>query len=311
MSEQRLAPLFGANIDPGARDPQEPFRRARVADEHGLDLITIQDHAYNAQFLETWTLLTTLAQATTRVHIGTNVLTTPLRLPAIMAKMAATLDVLSGGRVELGLGAGAFSEGIQAFGGASGTVGERYQAFKEYIEIIKGLWASTGSPFSYTGQVYQVLQAQFGPAPAHPIRIWTGSQSPRSLRLTGRLADGLMVSTTYISPEQLLEFNRLIDEGAASVGRPTTAIRRCYNLMGVLDVGHSNMRIRPHAGLIYGPASAWVAQILRFYHDYRQDTFIFWPVAGDELAQIEVFAREVVPAVREQLVGKREDAGNA
>jgi alkanesulfonate monooxygenase SsuD/methylene tetrahydromethanopterin reductase-like flavin-dependent oxidoreductase (luciferase family) len=301
MSEQRLTPLFGANVDPATRDPQEPFRRAKVADEYGLDLITVQDHAYNSQFLETWTLLATLAQATKRVHFGPNVLTTPLRLPAMMAKMAATLDVLSGGRVELGLGAGAFAEGIQAFGGVSGTAGERYQAFKEYIEIVKGLWTSTGHPFSYSGKVYQVHEAQFGPAPAHPIRVWTGSQSPRSLRLTGQIADGLMVSTTYVSLEQLLEFNRLIDEGAAATGRPTTAIRRCYNLMGVLDLGPSNVRLRPHPGLLSGPVEAWVTQILRFYHDYRQDTFIFWPVAGDELAQIEVFAREVVPAVRKEL----------
>ncbi len=306
MSEQRLAPLFGANVDPGAQDTQESFRRAQMADAHELDLITVQDHAYNAQFLETWTLLVALTQATQQVHVGPNVLTTPLRLPAMMAKMAASLDVLSGGRVELGLGAGAFSEGIQAFGGLTGTPGERYQAFKEYLEIIKGLWASTGSPFSYRGQVYQVQEARFGPASAHPIPVWTGAMSPRTLRLTGRLADGLMVSSSYVLPEQLVEFNRLIDEGAMAAGRPTAAIRRCYNLMGVLDLGRNNVRLRPHPGLISGPPDSWVTQILRFYRDYRQDTFIFWPVAGDELAQIEVFAREVVPAVRKQLEDRAE-----
>ncbi len=301
MSEQRLPPLFGANVDPSARNPQEPFRRAQIADGYGLDLITVQDHAYNPQFLETWTLLAALAQATGRVHVSPNVLTTPLRLPAMMAKMAASLDVLSSGRVELGLGSGASPEGIRAFGGFTGTPGERYQAFKEYLEIIKGLWASAGKPFSYSGQVYQVREARFGPAPAHPIRVWTGAMSPRSLRLTGQMADGLLVSTTYVSPEQLLAFNRLIDEGATAAGRPAETIRRGYNLMGVLDLGRNTVRLRPNPGLISGPPDTWVTQILRFYNDYRQDTFIFWPVAGDEPAQIEAFAREVVPAVRRQL----------
>ncbi len=302
MSESRLAPLFGANVDPSARDPAEPFRRAQIADAHGLDLITVQDHPYVPTFLETWTLITALATRTQRVHVGTNVASMPLRPPAMLAKMAASLDVLSGGRVELGLGAGASPEGIAAFGGAVGSPGERYQAFKESIEIIRGLWSHAGGSFSYDGQIHRVRDARFGPAPAHPIRIWTGAMSPRTLRLTGQLADGLLVSTTYVPREKLAEFNRLIDQGAAAVGRPTTAIRRGYNLMGILDLLQSKIRPRSgQPGLIAGPVERWVEEILRLYHDDRQDTLIFWPVAGDEAAQIEVFAREVVPAVRAQL----------
>ncbi|HEU5327420.1 MAG TPA: LLM class flavin-dependent oxidoreductase [Thermomicrobiales bacterium] len=301
MIEQ--TPLLGINVDPGIGREEAAFARARIADQSGLDLLTVMDHPYNPRLHETWTLLTALALATERIHLGANVLTTPLRPPALLAKAAATLDVLSGGRLELGLGAGGYLDAIAGFGGGpQGSPAARYTAFKESLEIIRGLWASAGSAFSYAGAVHQVTNARFGPAPAHPIRIWTGALGPRMLRLTGQQADGLLVSSGYVAPEQLPEVNRLLDEGAAAAGRPPTAIRRGYNLMGVLDVGQSGARVRPgRSGMIVGDAATWIALVERLARDYRQDTFIFWPVAGDEEQQVEAFAREVAPAIRERL----------
>src|SRR5690606_17012939 len=127
----------------------------RIADQHGLDLFMIQDHPYNPDFLDTWTLLTALALATDRVHVGTNVLCTPLRPPAMLAKMAATLDVLTGGRLELGLGVGAFGPGIQAFGGQFGSPGDRYEAFREAVEIVRGMWVNAGDSFTYRGEYHR------------------------------------------------------------------------------------------------------------------------------------------------------------
>jgi alkanesulfonate monooxygenase SsuD/methylene tetrahydromethanopterin reductase-like flavin-dependent oxidoreductase (luciferase family) len=294
-----LPPLFGANVDPSARDPQEPFRRAQLADGHGLDLIGVQDHPYNNGFLETWTLLTAIGVTTRRVRLLTNVMNTPLRLPAMIAKQAATLDVLTGGRVELGLGAGAFAQGISAYGGAAREPAEALAAFEDTLQIVRGMLDSAGSTFSYTGRIHQLRGTRPGPAPAHRIAIWTGAIRPRALRLTGRLADGVLVSSTYVPTDQLLENNRLIDEGASQAGRLPSAIRRGYNLMGLLDLGRSDTRIeQPQPGQIIGSPQHWVETIVRFYRDYRQDTFVFWPVAGDELAQIEAFARDVAPAAR-------------
>jgi alkanesulfonate monooxygenase SsuD/methylene tetrahydromethanopterin reductase-like flavin-dependent oxidoreductase (luciferase family) len=301
-NENRLRPLFGANVDPAAADPDEPFRRAQVAEENGLDLITIQDHPYNFKFLETWTLLAMLAARTQRLHFGANVLSTPLRPPAMLAKQAATLDLLSDGRLELGLGAGAFLQGIRAYGGPEGSPGVRYQAFQEYLEIVQGMWANAGGSFSFQGKFHQIRGARPGPAPAHPIRIWIGATGPRMLRLTGRLAGGLLVSTTYVLPERLVELNRLIDAGAAGAGRSPQEIRRGYNLMGVLDLGRPDTQLaEAKPGRIYGPVEHWAAEIARFYHEYRQDTFIFWPIGGNELLQIEAFARQVVPAALARL----------
>ena len=302
MSQKYLPPLFGASIDPSTADPQEPFRRARLADDTGLDLITLMDHPYIKNLFETWTLMTALAMATKRVHIGTNVASLPLRPPAMLAKMAATLDVLSEGRVELGLGAGAYWPGITAFGGPQRSPAEAYAAFKEALHIIRGLWESRDRSFTYQGSIYQVRGARLGPAPAHRIRLWVGAGGPKMLRLTGQLADGLLVSTTYVSPQQLLEMNELVDGGAQASGRSPLEVRRGYNLMGVLELGSRDPKIEERQpNNIYGPVEHWVEQIVRFYLDYRQDTFIFWPVAGHQLSQVEAFAQEVVPAVRAQV----------
>ncbi len=229
--------LFGANIDPTTDELQESFRRATIAETNGLDLLTVQDHPYQKRFLDTWTLITYLAARTTRIHIGTNVANLPLRPPAVLAKAAATLDVLSGGRMELGLGAGGFWQAIEAWGVPARTPKEAFTAFEDAVHIIKGMWENPGRPFSYQGEIYHVKGLLAGPAPAHPIRLWVGGYGPKMLKLTGRMADGLLVSNTYTPPEQLRDFNARIDEGAAEVGRSPEAIRRGYNVMGILNYG--------------------------------------------------------------------------
>lgn len=300
MSKPIKPVMFGLNVDPSTGNLEEAYRRARIADENDLELITIQDHAYNRSHLETWTLMTTLAAATQQVHVGGNVLTLPLRPPAMLAKQAATLDVISNGRLELGLGAGAFPQGIDAFGGPDLSPGEQVRAFEEGLAIIRGLWESGGRSFSYEGEFYQVQGAHFGPEPTRPIPIWVGAIGPQMQRLSGRLADGLLISNTYVPPRELPAANERLDEGAAEVGRSPDAVRRGYNLMGVLDLGRPDTKLDdPEEGQIVGGVEEWIEEIVHLHEAYRQDTFIFWPITGDELRQVEVFAKEVVPAVCE------------
>ncbi|RPJ00833.1 MAG: LLM class flavin-dependent oxidoreductase [Chloroflexi bacterium] len=291
--------LFGINVDPTTDQLDETLQRTQFADEHGLDLCMIQDHPYNRRFLDTWTLLAFLAARTRHVHLGTNVANLPLRPPAMLAKQAASLDVLSGGRLELGLGAGAYWPGIAALGGPMRSSPEAYRAFEEALYIIKGMWANAGRAFSYQGEFYQVKGAQPGPAPAHPIRIWAGAVGPKMQRLTGRLADGILVSSTYVPPERLPEMNDRLDLGAAEAGRPAEAIRRGYNLMGIIDVGQFGGSIPAHEpGVLYGSVQEWVTLLIRYHNEYRLDTFIFWPVADAPLTQLQAFAQDVIPAVR-------------
>lgn len=294
-----LTPRFGIFLDPSAGDPREPFRLAKIADENGLDLLTIQDHPYQSRFFDTWTLLTALAVSTENIHVTPNVANLPLRYPAVLAKQAATLDILTGGRVELWLGAGAFWDAIAAYGGPRRTPAEAYAGFNDALHILRGMWDGTNRSLSYEGEIYSVKGARPGPIPAHRIPLWAGAMGPKMLRLTGRMADGLSISLSYVPPESLPRFNNLLDEGAEQAGRSPDEIRRGYNVGGTIRSGAGSAGELAD-GRIVGTAGYWVDQLVRFYTEYRQDTFVFWG-GGDIAQQIEVFAREVAPRVKERV----------
>ncbi|HBY96800.1 MAG TPA: LLM class flavin-dependent oxidoreductase, partial [Chloroflexi bacterium] len=171
----------------------------------------------------------------------------------------------------------------------------------EALQILRLLWSDRRS-VTFQGEFYQLRGAHPGPSPAHPIRVWVGGYGPRMLRLAGREADGVLLSTGYVPPDELPAKMAAIDEGAAQADRPPTAIRRGYNLMGVILLDRPETpRIEARPGLLVGPPAYWVDEIERYYRDLRQDTFIVWPVAGDEVLQVQAFANEVVPAIRERI----------
>src|SRR2546423_11758156 len=150
-------PLFGLNIDPSAKNLELAYNLAQLADSTKLDFISIQDHPYNANFFDTWTLLTFLGARTQNMRLLTNVVNLPLRPPAMLAKAAAALDILTDGRVELGLGAGGFWEGIVSYGGTQRGPGEAVSALEEAITIMR-IPSQPGSPgqtVNISGKVYQ------------------------------------------------------------------------------------------------------------------------------------------------------------
>jgi alkanesulfonate monooxygenase SsuD/methylene tetrahydromethanopterin reductase-like flavin-dependent oxidoreductase (luciferase family) len=203
---------FGLNVDPSAGDPQTSARIADIADESGLEYAGVQDHPYNPGFTDTLSHIAWLAARTSRVHFFTNVASLPLRPPALLAKQAATIDLLSGGRFELGVGAGAFWDGIAGLGGPRRSPGEGRQALSEAIDIIRASWA--GGPSRYAGQHYQVPDARPGPRPAHDAGIWLGVTGPRAVRLAGAKADGWSVSAPYVPPPRLAELGGILTESA-------------------------------------------------------------------------------------------------
>ena len=117
MSDFGLSVQFGVSVTPDGRDLEQIAALVDTADQTGLDLVAVQDHPYNPQFLDTWTLLAFLAARTARVRFFPDVADLALRPPAMLAKAVASLDRLSGGRIELGLGSGAFWDQIAAMGG--------------------------------------------------------------------------------------------------------------------------------------------------------------------------------------------------
>ena len=121
---------FGAFITPAAANPEAPVLLSQVAEASGLDLVTFQDHPYQPAFLDTWTLMTFIAARTDSIRIAPNVLNVPLRPPAVIARSSASLDLLSGGRFDLGLGAGGFWDAIEAMGGTRLTPGQAVNALE-------------------------------------------------------------------------------------------------------------------------------------------------------------------------------------
>ncbi len=261
---------FGHFVIPDATQPMRALELAIAADHAGIDLIGIQDHPYQHRFHDTWTLLSVVAARTSRVTVFPDVANLPLRPPAMLAKAAATLDLLSNGRVELGLGAGGFWPAIGAMGGPVRTPGESVSAVEEAIEVIRLVW-SGGRGLRYDGRFYHLAGLNAGPVPPHPIGIWLGAYRPRMLRLIGRAADGWVPSLGYLTPEQLGEAGARIDDSAREAGRDPSAIRR------VLNVG--------------GDQTAEDFATLVLEHGF--DTFMTSPDAGD------AFIEEVVPKVRE------------
>jgi alkanesulfonate monooxygenase SsuD/methylene tetrahydromethanopterin reductase-like flavin-dependent oxidoreductase (luciferase family) len=226
-----MALKVGIFVVPDAADHGRTVEIAAAADRAGLDVVAIQDHPYQRRFLDTWTLLSYLGARTERIRLVPDVLNLPLRLPSMIAKSIASLDVLTGGRVELGIGAGAFWEAVEAMGGPRRSPGESVEALEEAIRIIRGFLAGERS-LRLDGAHYRVSGAKPGPAPAHPVGIWVGAYGPRMLRLTGRLGDGWLPSVGggYLAPDDVAERQAIIDEAASGAGRDPAEIARIANI---------------------------------------------------------------------------------
>ncbi len=288
---------FGVSVEPLADPPDWAARIVVAADRAGLDLVGIQDHPYQRRFLDTWTLISTLVPVTERIRFFPDVANLPLRPPAVLAKAAASLDVLSGGRVEMGLGAGLFWDAIQAMDGPRRSPAEAVRSVEEAINVMRLVWSDERS-LRFEGEIYSLHGMRPGPRPAHEISIWVGAYGPRMLALIGRLADGWIPSYGYAPPERIPEMQRRIDEGAEKAGRKSSQIRRAYNLSGTIGEGGD--------GPLDGPVSQWVEELTRFALELGMDTFIYWP-QDDHVRQVEVFAQEVAPAVREAVAAERSD----
>jgi alkanesulfonate monooxygenase SsuD/methylene tetrahydromethanopterin reductase-like flavin-dependent oxidoreductase (luciferase family) len=291
---------FGISVLPNTSELDRIRELVRVADQSGLDLVGIQDHPYQRRFLDTWSLIPALFAETERISIFTDVANLPLRPPAVMAKAAATLDVVSGGRFELGLGAGGYPHVIAGFGGPKRTPGESVEALDEAIDLIRLLWSEQGS-VSFEGKHYRLDDARPGPSPAHPIGIWLGAFQPRMLRLTGRKGDGWVPSLGVLNPDELRAGNEWIDAAAAKADRDPRSIRRILNFQGLIGDGPVPSRSELPVGYLAGEPLAgpvdWWLETLAGFVDDGFDTLVFWPV--DPISeQVELFAGEVAPRLR-------------
>ena len=287
--------VFGTFLTPAVDTPDRVIALAQLTEQVGLDLVSFQDHPYQPRLMDAWTLLSVVAAQTERVKVTTNVANLPLRHPVVLARSVATLDLITGGRVELGLGAGGFLDAVAANGGPRLTTGQSIAALEEAIAIMREVWTPGGGGIRLAGKHYTVSGAKRGPAPAHDVSIWLGAYKPRMLALTGRLADGWLPSSGYAGPDELAAMNKIIDEAAVEAGRDPAAVRRLYNISGQFVGG---------GGFLQGPEELWIDQLTELTLGEGMSTYI---LASDNPDDIRRFA-EVAAGVREAVAVARSGA---
>lgn len=288
---------FGIQLAPTADELPRLRALARLADREGLDLLGIQDHPYAGGLADTFAVIATVLAETERLRVFPDVASLPLRGPALLGKQAATLDLLSGGRFELALGAGAFWPAISAMGGPSRTNPEALQALAEATEIIRTMWVP-GAKATVSGAHYAVHGVQSGPAPVHPVGIWFGSVGPKANALTGRIADGWAAPIPHYLPyEKWQGAQQIISASARDAGRDPGDIMRMAQLVGDITEAPGSVTLRGEEP-IRTDAAGWSRILADLATDTGFDTFVYWPESPDE-TQLRRWVAEVVPRVRE------------
>jgi probable F420-dependent oxidoreductase len=283
--------LFGLNVSTEAQTGIDPAAAARKAEQLGFDFVSASDHLHGRRpTYEPWTLLSWIAAATSRIRVATRVLAVPYRHPAVLAKMAETLDRLSGGRLILGLGGGALDQEFHAFGLGVRSPRDKVDGLAEAIRILRGVWSQPR--FTFEGRLYQTDGAELEPKPDHSIPIWLGTYGQRALALTGQLADGWIPSLGYAPPEQIPGLRERVLAAARAAGRDPDELTCAYNLGVRIDE-----RADPEPSVVAGAPDA-VIERLRSLAELGFTAMNFIPVGPGQEEQIERLAREVLPTLR-------------
>lgn len=225
---------LGIHIGPQNITIDELRRLWRFADEH-LDWVSVWDHLYEAPYIdgesptfEAATLMAAIATDTTRVRIGCLVFCTLYRNPGLLAKSFVTIDHLSGGRLEMGLGAGWHEQEFAAYGYAFPPIKQRLDMMDEGARAIRSLLTQPRT--SFDGAHYKLENAACNPKPvqAH-VPLWIGGRGERrTLRIAARLADGW--NGPYVGPEDFAHKCTVLDEWCEKEGRDPRSIERGVNL---------------------------------------------------------------------------------
>ena len=300
--ERKEAVRFGIEV------PQDaPFatliERWHQAEELGFDHLWVADHLADTRtdhsgayrnlggtWFDGWTVLAVMAKETTRIRIGTLVSNPVLRPPALLAKEALTIDHLSRGRLELGIGTGIEPLDHATMGLDYWSPQERVARFSEYVEVVDELMRSPSRAYAFEGRYYRTREAAMGPPPIQQPRppITVGGQSPTVLRVAAERADCWNTAGPLgVGMDEILETtrqqNERLDELCVAFGREPTELRRSLFMVGALDAWAS-----PEA----------VERIVRRFGEIGIDEFVlFWP-PDERLDLFERVATEVIPSLK-------------
>lgn len=238
---------FGVMLYPNASLLDLP-RQFRWLEELGFDQVFVPDHSADpfhsgGPWFDGWSVLAAAAAATERIRIGTLVSNPILRPAATLARQALTIDHLSGGRLDLGIGAGVFEWDHRAVGDEPWTPKERAGRFADYVAILDGVLRGTGEPFTHEGEWLSARDVSTAPGSVQRPRptLITGGQSPTVLRVTAERADvwntiGPMVDDGAAILEATARQNQLLDDLTTAAGRDPQSLRRSYALFGPFDI---------------------------------------------------------------------------
>lgn len=297
---------FGVRLELGS-PTYEPVRRAAtLAEARGYAAVWLRDHvslgdALGQPFsLECFTTMAALARDTRRIRIGSLVAAAPFRNPALLAKMGATIDVISGGRLVLGIGAGNVPHEFAEYGYAYPSGGKRLELLDEAIQIIRLLWTEERATF--LGRHYRVVNAQNEPKPTqlpHPP-IVVGVSGPRALRVVASRADAWHLAASI---EVYRERRELLARYCAAIGRDPATLPHLVTIYPLLDSDGERARrrlatliaARPQAAylrelVVAGTPDDVIASIQPYLALGVTDFVVFFPEADQQEASIEAFA---------------------
>ena len=292
---------------------------AQASEEAGLEALFTSDHYYSCfdreerGSFDAWTLLAALAARTSRLRLGTMVSPVTFRHPSLLAKAAVTVDHISAGRVEVGLGAGWYDREHAAYGFPFHTMGVRMEMLDEQLEFVHRSW--TEPSFSFSGRHYEVEECPALPKPVqkpHPNLIVAGGGLPKTVRAAARWA--YEYNTWGFAPEECGEIRRRVEEAWAAEGRdPATLV---FSVMARCAVGsdraEAEERVRRSIELTFesdegDPLSrsrAWVSgtvrevvEKIRAYEEAGVDRIMLQHFDHADVEMVRLIGREVVPAV--------------
>jgi F420-dependent oxidoreductase-like protein len=239
---------------------------ARACEEHGVPALFRSDHYLELGgdhpergSLDAWTTLAALGAVTSTLRLGTLVSPATFRHPSVLAKAVATADHVSGGRVELGLGAGWHAREHEAYGFAFPPPRERMDILEEQLQVILGAWAD--GPFTFEGEHYRLRDLDARPEPAqrpHPPIIVGGSAGPRSAALAARYADEY--NTVFATPAEVRERREAVERACEAAGRQPLPFSLMTGVLVGRDRGELEDRARRLSEVTGGDAASFLAQ---------------------------------------------------
>lgn len=299
MAQRKV--IFGFGLETGIGDVGALLAHATQADHQGLDLVSLSDHPYYAERVDAYAALGVVLGATKTITGAVNVTNLPSRPAPMLARTLTALSALSGGRVVLGIGAGGLWDDIAKLGVRRLRPGASVRALEEAIILIKILGGG-GPPVSFDGEFYTVTDLAPAPVPTPPI--WTGSNGPKSLAVTGQLADGWIPGHAADWHSTRFATSRpIIDQAAADAGRDPREIATIYNLPGRITTSPLTTTRDEHGRWIGGSPRQWTAELTTAVLEHDAAGFIYFPAADGtpRHTALSRWAQDVVPAVREAL----------